>query len=74
MKSLCVPLWAWWLPGEISSLLSCALGGKSPIFEPSLYALYSIARQLDFSSAKLEGLFARHGESFVDSYHGCNGV
>jgi nucleoside-diphosphate-sugar epimerase len=71
VKALSIPLPLWWLPGQISSVLSRALGTKNPIFEPSLYALYSVAMNLDFSSRKLEALFERHGEKFVDSYHGC---
>ena len=54
----------------VCSLLSRALNRSQPLWEPSLYALYGIASNLDFSSRKLQGLFAAGSEEFVDSFAG----
>lgn len=70
MKSICLPLSAWWPFGYASSLLSRAIGNGRPVLDPSLYALHSIAANLDFSSHKLQQLFAAHDEHFVDSFEG----
>lgn len=68
IKSLSVPLAAAWPYGLISSLASRTMGKDRPLFDPSLYALYSISSNLDFSSRKLQQLFDRHGEQFLDSF------
>ena len=64
---ICVPLGLAAIYAGCSTLLARALRRTQPLFEPSLYALLSIAANLDFSSRKLEELFARHGERFVPS-------
>ncbi|MFB3890877.1 MAG: NAD-dependent epimerase/dehydratase family protein [Phycisphaerae bacterium] len=68
MKSISIPVWAMWPYSLASSGLSRALGRDNPLFEPSLYALRSISSNLDFSSRKLQALFAAHGERMVDSF------
>lgn len=57
-----VPLGVAWPYACLSTLLSRALGRTQPLFDPSLYALRSVARNLDFNSDRLLALFARHGE------------
>ncbi len=71
MKSICIPTALCWLPAKVSSVLSAALGTREPIFEPTLYALYTVASDLNFSTKKLAGLFAARGERFADSCEGC---
>jgi nucleoside-diphosphate-sugar epimerase len=65
MKSVTLPLPVGWVYGSTSSLLSSVFNLKQPLFDPSLYGLYSVCRNLDFSSHKLEKLFDRHGQVFV---------
>ncbi len=60
MKSIRLPLAFGWACGAISSMLSKILNLKHPLFEPSLYGLYSVSCNLDFSGRKLENLLARH--------------
>ncbi len=50
--------------------MSRALNRSQPLREPSLYDLYSIASNLDFSCRKLQGFFAAGSEVFVDSFAG----
>jgi len=65
-KSVTLPFLIGWAIGCVSTALSNALGRDRPVFDPSRYGLYSVSRNLDFSSEKLQRLFARHGERFVD--------
>ncbi len=65
-RTLRLPFAIGWLAGLASSLLSNWLDRDRPIFEPSLYGLYAASCNLDFSSRKLQALFARHGEQFLD--------
>ncbi len=65
IKSITLPLTAGWAYGTVSSLLSNLFNLKQPLFDPSLYGLYSVSRNLDFSSRKLEDLFARHGRTSI---------
>ena len=74
MLAITLPFAVGWAVGWASELISNALGAKHPVFEPSRYGLYSVSCNLDFSSAKLERLFARHGEPFVTRRAGRAGV
>ena len=67
MRSITIPLGVAWPYAFASTCLARLTRRGHPLFEPSLYALYSIASNLDLSSRKLEGLFTRHGERFIDS-------
>lgn len=58
MKTLSMPLAFAWPYAAISSLLSKLLNRDQPLMDPSLYALRSIAANLDFSSEKLQQLLA----------------
>jgi len=65
-KSLTLPFVLGWAVGQLSTAVSNALGRDRPLFDPTLYGLYTVSCNLDFSSDKLQRLFARHGEEFVD--------
>ena len=65
LKSITLPFALGWLAGTVSEVISNAIGASRPIFEPSRYGLYSVSCDLDFSSAKLQRLFTRHGRQFV---------
>jgi nucleoside-diphosphate-sugar epimerase len=67
VRSITIPVGLAWGWARASSLLSRAMGRLRPVLDPSEYALYCLASNLDFSSRKLQGLFARHGEQFVPS-------
>ena len=74
MRSVSVPFWVGWTIGVASSLLSNALNRPLPLFEPSLYGLYSVSRDLDFSGKRLQQLFATHGEEFVSRESGLRSI
>ena len=65
MKSITLPLTTGWIYGAVSSMLSNLFNLKQPLFDPSLYGLYSVSRNLDFSSRKLQDLFTRHGQASI---------
>jgi hypothetical protein len=65
MRSVNLPLFVGRLIGAPSTLLSNLLGRDQPLWDPTLYSLYSTCLNLDFSTREIEGLFARHGEPFV---------
>lgn len=50
--SITLPFWVGKLLGRISTMLSNRLGRLRPLFDPSLYAVYTIASNLDFSCAR----------------------
>jgi nucleoside-diphosphate-sugar epimerase len=52
-RTLCIPFWVGWLFGSIITTLSNLLGRTTPLTDPSLYALYSVSRNLDFSDTRL---------------------
>ena len=55
-KTITLPLWLGIIIGTIVSLISNLLNLKYPIIDPSLYALYSVSRNLDFSCQKYQDL------------------
>ena len=55
MKSITLPFAAGWALGAASTLLSNALNREHPLFDPSLYSLYSVSRNLDFSCERSIG-------------------
>jgi nucleoside-diphosphate-sugar epimerase len=64
-RDIALPFGAGWAVGVLGDLLTKVLRMDRPIFEPSLYGVYSVSSNLDFSVAKLRRLFQRHGERFV---------
>jgi 2-alkyl-3-oxoalkanoate reductase len=57
MKSLTLPFCAGWVMGVVSTRLSNAFRLDHPLVDPSLYGLYAISRNLDFSNRKMLELF-----------------
>ncbi len=55
-RTIYLPMWVGILCGWIISTMSNILDLKKPFTDPSLYALYSISSNLDFSNAKCEEL------------------
>lgn len=70
MPSVTVPFLFGWAIGQASTLASAALGRDRPLFDPSLYGLYTVSCNLDFATARLQQLFVRHGQAFVDRQSG----
>jgi len=66
IRALCLPLAFGYFPALLSSILSNLFGLDRPLFEPSLYGLYSVAHNLDFCGRKYESLLERNGTSAVD--------
>lgn len=60
MKALNIPLAIAWPYAAFGTLLSKLLNRDQPLMDPSLYALRSVAANLDFSSEKLQQLLAEH--------------
>ena len=50
--SVTLPFWAGKIVGHISTTLSNWLGRTHPLFDPSLYAVYTVASNLDLSCAR----------------------
>lgn len=48
-RTITLPLWCGQVIGTISTGLSNLLNLKRPLWDPTLYALYSVSRNLDFS-------------------------
>ena len=61
--SLCLPLWTGILLGSISSRLSTLFNTTTPLWDPTLYAVQTISRNLDFSSSRFEKLVASFPET-----------
>ena len=55
-KTIYLPLWTGIIYGWVVSVVSNLLNLKQPFTDPSLYALYSISSNLDFSNARCEEL------------------
>ena len=64
-RAISLPFWTGVLFGSIVSSISNALNLKRPFSDPSLYALHSISRNLDFSNGKIRDLFNRHKIKFI---------
>jgi len=53
-KTIVLPFWIGVVVGGFVSFVSNLLNLKGPIFDPSLYALYSVSSNLDFSCDKFQ--------------------
>lgn len=58
-KTVVLPFWVGVVVGGFVSFISNLLNLKGPIFDPSLYALYSVSSNLDFSCDKFQNLVSR---------------
>ena len=52
------------------TLLARALHRRAPLWDPTLYALRSVSRNLDFSNERLRKAFAEHGMELVSRAEG----
>lgn len=55
-----LPFWMGKLLGLISTTLSNWMGRTRPLFDPSLYAVYTVASNLDFSCARQQKALAKY--------------
>lgn len=53
---ICLPLWAGILVGGVGTALANLLDRTQPLWDPTLYAMYSVSRNLDFSGERFEAL------------------
>ena len=58
LRTICLPLWVGAVMGLFITFFSNVFRLKQPFADPSLYALFSISRNLDFSNARCEALLA----------------
>ncbi len=58
-KTVTLPFWAGYIIGAVVSAISNLLNLKRPFMDPSLYALYSVSRNLDFSNTRLQEFFEK---------------
>ncbi len=66
MRSVTLPFAAGWIAGLFSTMLSNALRRRHPLFDPTLYGLYSVSKNLDIRGDRVREFVHSHGESFVD--------
>jgi hypothetical protein len=57
-RTIALPFWVGYVVGGIVSGISNLLNLDHPFMDPSLYALYAVSRNLDFSNGKLRELAA----------------
>ncbi|MBU0755886.1 MAG: NAD(P)-dependent oxidoreductase [Planctomycetes bacterium] len=60
-RTVNLPFWTGWLFGAVVTCLSNLQNRKHPITDPSLYALYAVSRNLDFSNKRFQKLMAKAG-------------
>jgi len=58
-KTITLPLWLGKLFGQCVTSISNLLNLKKPFTDPSLYALYSVSSDLDFSHQKLKAFLKK---------------
>jgi len=66
LRSVTVPFAAGWVLGLASSALAALLRRRRPLFDPTLYGLYSVSRDLDIRGDRLRDFLEAHGEALVD--------
>jgi len=55
-RTVCLPLWCGFIIGAISTGLSNLFNTAKPLWDPTLYALYSVTHDLDFSAENFKKL------------------
>jgi nucleoside-diphosphate-sugar epimerase len=65
LKTIPLPFWSGFIFGSIISFISNALNLKRPFADPSLYALYSVSRNLAFSNRKIRNLCISNNIKFI---------
>jgi nucleoside-diphosphate-sugar epimerase len=76
-KKLCsvtLPLWAGKVFGTLVSGISNLLNLNRPFADPSLYALYSVSSNLDFSNRKFQRLLAQAGRHIITRDEGIHEI
>ena len=56
-KTITLPFWMGRMVGSVVTCVSCLFNLNRPFMDPSLYALYAVSCNLDFSNQKLQELF-----------------
>lgn len=69
-RTLLLPRWVGIFFGSFVSAISDALNLAHPFTDPSLYAVYSISSNLDFSNQRLLALFAEGGRQLTTREEG----
>lgn len=69
-KTKTAPFWVAYAVGAVVSGVSNLLNLDRPFLDPSLYALYAVSRNLDFSNNTFRGLAALAGENMVTREQG----
>jgi len=69
-RSVTLPFWMGWLFGTVTSGISNLLNSLHPIADPSLYALYAVSRNLDFSNGRFREFMAAAGRKIVTREEG----
>ena len=64
-KTITLPFWVGRITGMVVSGISLLLNLKQPFVDPSLYALYAVSKNLDFSNKKLRDLFEAAGRLMI---------
>lgn len=70
LRTISLPFWTGLIFGSFISLISNALNLKRPFADPSLYALYSVSRNLDFSNRKIRNLCISNNIKFITQEEG----
>lgn len=70
-KTITLPLWIGILIGKCVTTISNLLRLKYPFIDPSLYAVYSVSSNLDFSHERLKKLLNTHGYNLINFNKGC---
>jgi nucleoside-diphosphate-sugar epimerase len=74
LREISLPFSLAYLPAYISSGVSNALGRKTPLFDPSLYALYTIASNLDFNNRRFKAYLESSGQDITTRDEGFNSI
>lgn len=69
-RTVTLPFWIGYTVGAAVSLTSNALNLRVPFMDPSLYALYAVSRNLDFSNKRLLYLFKKAGLKMISMKEG----
>ncbi|MCX6344151.1 MAG: NAD(P)-dependent oxidoreductase [Armatimonadetes bacterium] len=70
LRSVTLPMWLGKMLGAAISTISNVLNLDHPVADPSLYALYSVSRNLDFGNGQMVRLFERAGHRAITREEG----
>ena len=66
IRRITIPFAAGWMVGAASSVLGGIFDLDTPLFDPTLYGLYHVSSNLDFSTKKLEELMEKAGLRMIE--------